>query len=91
MKLKDIIKQVSQENNLPEEVVTLAYKSYWKFIKNTIQELPLKEDLSEEEFNKLRTSFNLPSLGKLYVTWESYLKTKRKFKYYNEHIKNKKD
>ena len=52
MKLKDIIKQVSQENNLPEEVVTLAYKSYWKFIKDTIQELPLKEDLSEEEFNK---------------------------------------
>lgn len=87
MKLKDIIKQVSEEMHLPEEVVSMAYKSYWQFIKDTIQKLPLKEDLNEEEFNQLRTGFNIPSLGKLYVSWENYLKTKRR----HEYLKSKKD
>lgn len=63
-----IFDKVSKELNIPIEVINKAYRSYWEFIRQTIQSLPLKEDISEEEFNQLRTNFNLPSLGKLSCT-----------------------
>lgn len=76
--------------NIPVEVVELAYKSYWKFIRNTIQELPLKEDLSEEEFAELKTNFNIVSLGKLSCTYDRYLRKKEQLKYKN-YVKDKED
>lgn len=76
--LRTIIKGVSQELNLPEEVVLVAYRSYWEFIRKTIEVLPLKEEITEEDFNKLRTNFNIPSIGKLYVTWDKVLSTKKR-------------
>ena len=87
----NLYKQVAEEMNIPVEVVELAYKSYWKFIRKTIQELPLKEDLSEEEFAKLRTNFNIVSLGKLSCTYDRYRRVKLREKYKNENIKNKED
>ena len=84
-----LYKQVAEEMNIPVEVVELAYKSYWKFIRKTIQELPLKEDLSEEEFAKLKTNFNIVSLGKLSCTYDRYRRVKLREKYKNEYIKNK--
>ena len=85
--MKNLYKQVAEEMNIPVEVVEFAYKSYWKFIKDKIQELPLKEDLSEEEFAKLRTNFNIVSLGKLSCTYDRYLRKKQQLEY----AKNKKD
>lgn len=67
--------------NIPIEVIECAYKMYWKFIKNIIQELPLKEDLSEKEFNELRTNFNIVSLGKLSCTYDRYKRVKLRNKY----------
>ena len=81
MNYPDIIGKVSQEMGLPPEVVDTAYKSYWKFIKQTIQSLPLKDDISEEDFAKLRTNFNIGSLGKLCVTYKHYIGIKKRFEY----------
>ena len=81
MNYPDIIDKVSQEMGLPPEVVDTAYKSYWKFIKQTIQSLPLKDDISEEDFTKLRTNFNIPSLGKLTCTFDRMVGVKKRFKY----------
>ena len=81
MNYPDIIGKVSQEMGLPPEVVDTAYKSYWKFIKQTIQSLPLKDDISEEDFTKLRTNFNVPSLGKLTCTYDRMMGVKKRFKY----------
>ena len=81
MNYPDIIGKVSQEMGLPPEVVDTAYKSYWKFIKQTIQSLPLKDDISEEDFTKLRTNFNIPSLGKLTCTFDRMVGIKKRFKY----------
>jgi hypothetical protein len=39
----------------------------------------LKEDLSDEEFLKLRPNVNIPSIGKFYVTLERYRKVKARF------------
>lgn len=84
MSYPDIVGKVSRELNLPMEVVDKTYKAYWLFIKNHIQSLPLKENLNEEDFAKLRTNFNIPSLGKLCVTWDRLVGCKKRF----EIIKN---
>lgn len=81
MTYDEIIEQVSKELNLPVELVKETYKSYWKFIKCTIQELPLKEDIKEEDFSKLKTNFNIPSLGKLTCTEDRYYRIKKRFGY----------
>ena len=79
MNYPDIIGKVSKELNLPREVVDRTYKAYWLFIKNHIQSLPLKENLNEEDFAKLRTNFNIPSLGKLTCTYDRMLNMKKRF------------
>lgn len=81
MNYPDIIGKVSKELNIPKEVVDAAYKSYWDFIKQTIQSLPLKDDIDEEEFAKLRTNFNIPSLGKMTCTFDRMMGVKKRFKY----------
>ena len=81
MTYSEILKKVSEELNISEEVVGSAYKSFFDFIREKITELPLKEDLSEEEFNCLRTNFNIPSLGKLHCTYERYVGMKERKKY----------
>ena len=96
MTYNEIINTISKELNLPIEVIDRVYKSYWQYIKNTIQDLPLKEDLTEEEFSQLRTNFNIPSLGKLTCTYDRMHKVKKRFEYIknlrnstNENNKNK--
>ena len=77
---QDIIEKVSTSHNLPKEVVLVAYRSYWEFIKQTIQELNFK-DITEEEFNTMRTNFNIPSIGKLYVTWDKLINVQKRREY----------
>lgn len=81
MNSKEIIQIVSKKLDIPYEVVNKAYSSYWEFVKETIKRLPLKEELTEEQFSQLRTNFNVPSLGKLNCTYERMLGIKQKYKY----------
>lgn len=81
MTYDQIIANVAAELDLPVELVRATYKSYWQFIRQSIQELPLKEDLKEEEFSQLNTNFNIPSLGKLCCTIDKYKGVKKKFQY----------
>ena len=81
MTYSDIVIKVSQEVGLSPEVVDKVYKSYWLFIKQSIQALPLKEELSQEDFTKLKTNFNIPSLGKLSCTYDRMLSVKERFKH----------
>lgn len=76
---KEIIQTVSEKLIIPYEVVNKAYNSYWEFIKENIEKLPLKEELTEEEFSRLRTNFNVPSLGKLNCTYKKMLGIKQKY------------
>lgn len=81
MSYQEILKKVAIELNLPVEVVKLAYESYWTFVRETITSLPLKKSLNEEDFSKLRTNFNIPSLGKLSCTYERMLGVKKRLEY----------
>lgn len=86
--LKRIIKLVSIETKISESTIEVIYRTYWEFIKDTFETLPLKSLENEEEFNKLKTSINLPSLGKLYVTWDKIEKHRRRRTYLNKIFEN---
>lgn len=81
MKYSEIVDKVSKELNISKTLVDKTYKVYWFFIKNHIQSLPLKENLNEEDFAKLKTNFNIPSLGKLCVTWDRLMGCKKRLKF----------
>ena len=80
---KEIILDVSRNLDISPDVIEKVYKAYWSFIKETIQALPLKDNLSEEEFSTLKTNFNVPSLGKLTCTLDKYNRVKKRFKLIN--------
>lgn len=85
--MKTVLKELSQKLELPEDVILKVYQTFWKSIKNNLEELPLKDNLTEEEFNDYQTSINLPSIGKLNCSYEHYLKVKHKYEY-NKKLKN---
>lgn len=79
MTYREMIEKVSSSIGLPKDVVEKTYKAYWLFIRESIQKLPLKDNITEGEFQKLRTNFNIPSLGKLTCTYEKYLRVRERF------------
>ena len=79
MTLNEIIAKVSTELNLPENLVKKTYSEYWSYIRNTIEDLPLKNDLTQTDFSELRTNINVPSLGKINCTYERYIGMKKRF------------
>ena len=84
MKYSDIISKVSEELDLPGELVENAYKAYWNYIRATIEELPLKTELTQLEYENLRTSINIPSLGKLNCTYNRYVGIRNRFNIINK-------
>ena len=88
MTLNEIIAKVSIELNLPEDLVRNTYSEYWSYIRNTIEDLPLKNNLTQTDFSELRTNINVPSLGKINCTYERYMGMKERFNIINK-IRNK--
>ena len=84
MKYSDIISKVSKELNLPRELVENTYKAYWIFIRDTIEKLPLKTGLTQDEYMNLRTNINIPSLGKLHCTYNRYIGIRNRFNIINK-------
>ena len=84
MRFKDIINKVSKELDLPKELVENTYKAYWNFIRATIEELPLKTELTQLEYGNLRTNINIPSLGKLHCTYNRYIGIRNRFNIINK-------
>lgn len=81
MTYQEIINKVSGDMEISPDIVDKAYKAFWKYIRDTIQDMPLKDDISEEEFIMLKPNFNIPSLGKLTCTYKKYKGIKEKFKH----------
>ena len=90
MTLEEIIRKVSEEMNLPYDVCYKAYMSSWKFILEKAQALTLNDQISIDDFKKQRVNFNMPSLGKMNITEESFRKKIRRLEIIKE-FKRKKD
>lgn len=87
MTYKEIVAEISVRLNLPKGLVDKTYRAYWKAVREHIESLPLKEELTDEEFLKLQPNVNIPSIGKLYVTLERY----KAMKAVNRKLKQKKN
>lgn len=83
MTFEEIITEASRKLGLPRELVEKTYKAYWKGVREHISSLPLKQDLSDEDFLKLQPNVNIPSIGKLYVTLDRYKRMKKSQEYKN--------
>lgn len=76
---KEIVSEVAASIGLTPTLVSKIYRTYWKAIRTHIEELPLKENLSDREFQSLQTNVNIPSIGKLYITLDRYRNLKKMF------------
>lgn len=84
-KTEETIARLAFQLGISKDSVIQIYKYFWRYIKETIESLPLNKDLSEEEFSKLRTNFAIPYIGKLYCTYNDYKITKKRYaKYKND-------
>jgi hypothetical protein len=90
MSYEEIISTVAVETGLPSRLVDRTYKAYWKIIREHIKSLPLKEDLTDEQFVNLQPNINLPSLGKLNVTLDRYHGMKKHFEIHYKNYKGNK-
>lgn len=90
MSYEEIISTVAAETGLSSRLVDRTYKAYWKIIREHIKSLPLKEDLTDEQFANLQPNINLPSLGKLNVTLDRYHGMKKHFEIHYKNYKGNK-
>lgn len=77
------LRQTARYFSVSPKLVEDIYKSYWKFIKETVSSKSLKE-ISDEEFDSSNLNINLPYLGKLYADKEKLNKYRRQLKYYQD-------
>lgn len=95
-KYEEIITKVAAKHNIPYQVVDRTYKGFWKFIREHLSSLPMKNEMTEEEFSQLRTSINVPSLGKFSCDYDRYMRMRKRLIYVNkirtyEHKENSTD
>lgn len=81
MTYQEILDIVATKLDIPQERVEKIYRSFWRAIRENIQELPLKDIDSREDFEKLRVNFNIPSLGKLCCTADKFSGMKKKVQF----------
>lgn len=80
--------QASRKLSVNLKIIEAVYKSYWKFIKTHASNLSI-DTISEEELASTITNFNIPYIGKLYVSYDKIQKHRNQLKYYKTHVKAK--
>ena len=80
MTYNEIVAQIAERLELPKGFVDKVYRGYWRAVREHIVSLPLKTDLTDEEFMGLQPNVNIPSLGKFYVTLDRFKAIKERIK-----------
>lgn len=74
------VKELAEKYNLDVDVVKKIICSQYDFIQKKTKELEFKDGLSREEFDKMKTNFNIPGIGKLYASFYLYNEIQKKKK-----------
>lgn len=75
---KEKIEEIAERYNISfEQAKDIVYSPY-AFMKEKLNELTLEDNLTEEEFRKKKTNFNMPSLFKLFASFYAYKEIMKK-------------
>ena len=85
--LNSALRQSARKLSIDVKLVEQVYRSYWRFIREQIESLPLRT-MTKEEFDLVDHNFNLPYIGKIYVDYEKIEKYRRHLKYIQD-VKSK--
>lgn len=56
---------------MEEKQIKKINSLYWKFIRDSYASLPDLKTIDEEGFNKCKTVFHVPCIGKFYCTFQT--------------------
>ena len=76
IKAKELAEKYDMDLDLMKKIIASPYE----FVQKKTRELDFKDGITKEEFDKMKTDFNIPALGKIFAS--NYL--------YNEIQKKKK-
>lgn len=76
IKAKELAEKYDMDLDLMKKIIAAPYE----FVQKKTRELDFKDGITKEEFDKMKTDFNIPALGKIFAS--NYL--------YNEIQKKKK-
>lgn len=76
-KIKRLIHSIGLEFNLQDDIIQKIVQSPYKFTRETISNLDVKDEMTEEEFNELKTNFIYMHIGKLYTNFKVCEKIKK--------------
>tara|TARA_R110002050_G_scaffold97749_1_gene203187 strand:+ start:1365 stop:1625 length:261 start_codon:yes stop_codon:yes gene_type:complete len=77
---RDKIKELAEKHSLPVETIEKIIISPYEFIQEESKRIVFSDGMTREKFDKLKTNFNLPSLGKLYASYFMYNEIQKKKK-----------
>lgn len=69
MRYDSVANDVADKLNIPVETVQLIYKKLFMYMRDKISLIDSYDIKSREEFEKMKYSFNLQHLGKLFVNY----------------------
>ena len=90
-KVKALIHRIGLNNHLQDKVINHIVNSPYKFTRQTIAALDVHDEITEEEFEKLKTNFIYRSLGKLYTSYSVLQRIRKQKEYLKQYHKNKKN
>jgi hypothetical protein len=69
-RIKKLIHSIGLKYNLQDDVINKIIGSPYKFTRIKMTELSIHDDILEEDYNKLKTNFIYPHIGKLYTNFD---------------------
>lgn len=79
MTYSEVTQAVSEQLGISEETIVKCYRNYWAYVKKVLEKMTLKQHLTEEEFNNIRTSVNIPEIGKFGCTYKRYKQIRERY------------
>lgn len=71
-----VLERLSEKHGISISELEKVHDSAFKFIRRTVASIPFK-DMSIEEFDATKKSFNIPSLGKFFPNRKQFIKINR--------------